>query len=271
MRLSGQRQVSPALGLIREGKLVWRVPASAAFPPGFSSDNGWSWRLFADQQVLVGSIYGEPTTIDQAYIRDLARGAATAGFSASTGEVLWRDPGSSFQCPYGKTQYPVRCRARGISTYRLGAGSSFEGLHVTVEGFDILTGKTTWSVPMGGAEVLVGGGTEPAIAGPSQLVLQGPAGPVVLDYATGAATRPAADATFWCMTRVKYEYSRPSQTRDGTWSHSRPGGLLATICDSRGRTATELPSAPATFATGARIGSHIVVATQDGYVGYRSR
>jgi hypothetical protein len=119
------------------------------------------WILLAlIPHVLVGTIYGEPTIVDQKYIRDLARTPAIVGFSESTGEVLWRDPGSTLHCPDGKVPHPVRCRRRGISTYQTDAGSSFEGL-------DVLTGKTTWSVPMGAVEAMVGASTRPAIAGPS--------------------------------------------------------------------------------------------------------
>jgi hypothetical protein len=48
------------LGWLRDGRLQWSIPISAAFPTGFSSDNGWSWHRFADQHLLVGSVYGPP-------------------------------------------------------------------------------------------------------------------------------------------------------------------------------------------------------------------
>jgi hypothetical protein len=262
------------LGLMRDGKLLWTTPASAAFPAGFSSDHGWAWHLFADRHVLVGSLYGAPTISGEKVVHDLASIAATAGLAEATGEVLWRDRGSSFQCPlsrHGNSKYPVRCRFAGIATHQVGGGGSFEGLDVTIEGFDVTTGATTWSVPVGAAEALVGGGTRPAVAGPTHAALQGPAGPIVLDYATGRVTAPAPDATFWCMTQVEYDFAQPYPSRSGQMRHKRAGGVLATICDRRGYTATEPPSVDATAAIGASIGAHAVVATGDGYVGFQAR
>jgi hypothetical protein len=262
------------LGLLRDGKLLWTTPVSAAFPPDFSSDHGWSWHLFANQHVLVGTVYGPSKIVDDKYIREWERTSATAGLAERTGEVLWRDLGSTLHCSLGRegaTLYPVRCRVLGTTIHQVGAGTTFEGLDVTVEGFDVTTGKTTWAVPVGAAEGLAGASTRLAIAGATHAVLQGPAGPMALDYATGRVTTPAAGATFWCMTRMDYEFWQPYQTRDGTSKHTRPGGELASICDSRGFAATELPGVAATMAAGARIGSHAVIATRDGYIGLNAR
>jgi outer membrane protein assembly factor BamB len=259
------------LGLLRDGTLQWRTPLSSAFPPGFSSDHGWAWHLFTDQHVFVGSVYAESAGAGTKYVRDLARDSATAGLSERTGEVLWRDRGSSFHCELGNGDYPVRCRARGIATFQLGVSTSFDGLDVTVEGFNPVTGQTTWSVPMGAAERLESREELPSIAGPTQVVLDGSKGPIVLDYATGDIRTPAQGATFWCMTAMHYEIAQPVRLPDGTLWYRRPGGALAAICDDRGRPATALPSVAATITAGAYIGSHAVVATRDGYIGFKVR
>jgi hypothetical protein len=242
------------LGLLRNGTLQWRTPISSAFPPGFSSDNGWAWHLFADQHVFVGSVYGEFIVTGQRYVHDLATSSATAGLSEITSEVLWSDRGSSFDCNLGEGEYPVRCRARGLTSFQAGTSTSVEGLDVTVEGFNPTTGQTTWSVPVGAAKGLAGGDACPSIAGATQVVLNGPAGPVVLDYASGDARAPTPDATFWCMTSVHYEFPQPYRVRNGAWQYTRPGGRQAAICDGRGRPASDLPSVAATMAAGAHIG-----------------
>lgn len=242
------------LAWLRKGHLQWRTPISAAFPPGFSSDNGWAWYRFDDQHVIVGSVFGEPQASGARFVRDLGKTAATAGLSEDTGEVLWRDSGSSFNCNLkNKNGYPVRCRWRGVFARLRGGRPSFEGLDVTVEGFEPATGKTTWSVPMGPAENLANYEAAVAIAGPTQVALRSPTGPIVLDYATGSVTTPAPGATFWCLTTT------------------REGGQLAAVCDGEGRPSDALPSAAATIAAGARAGDHTVIAGKRGFVGFKLR
>ena len=137
--------------------------------------------------------------------------------------------------------------------------------------FDVTTGKTTWSVPMGACELLFKGEADPPIAGPTQVVLARPGGPVVLDFATGHVEPPARGATYWCMTSAEYEFSQPYTSRDGSTQYSRTGGAHAFICDEHGQPATALPSPAATSAAGARVGNHVVIATKDGYVGFKLR
>jgi hypothetical protein len=154
-------------------------------------------------------------------------------------------------------------------TDEAGTRASFEGLDVTVEGFEPTTGKTTWSVPMGAAETLVDYRASRPIAGPTQIVVSRPTGPVLLDYATGSVTAPPAGATFWCMTAMRYETLPAYTAWDGTRRYDRPGGDLATICDAQGRPSEELPGAAATMAAGAHVGGYAVIAARNGYVGFR--
>jgi hypothetical protein len=98
----------------------------------------------------------------------------------------------------------------------------------------------------------------------------GPTGPVVLDYAAGTTKPPRSGATFWCMSSVRYELAQPYLAYDHTWHHDRPGGALAAICDAQGNPSEALPSLEATLAVGAHVGSHIVVATESGYLGFRA-
>jgi hypothetical protein len=98
-----------------------------------------------------------------------------------------------------------------------------------------------------------------------------PTGPVVLDYATGNATPPRTGATFWCMTNARYELTLGHIALDGKRHYDRPGGPLAAICDALGNRSDALPSLEATLAVGAHVGSHIVVAASNGYIGYQVR
>lgn len=185
--------------------------------------------------------------------------------------MRWRDLGSSFQCRLGDGEYPVRCRERGIATSQQGQPTSFERLDVTIEGFDPATGATTWSVPMGPAASLADSKANLPIAGPTQVVVNRAGGPIVLDYATGAVTPARAGATFWCKADTRYELARGYIGRDRKQHFDRPGGPLAVTCDALGRQVDALPSLGATIAAGAHVGSYIVVATPNGYIGFQVR
>jgi hypothetical protein len=95
-------------------------------------------------------------------------------------------------------------------------------------------------------------------------VLNAPAGPIVVDFATGQVTRPAADATFWCGSDRDYASSPAYVRLDGSVGFKRPGGVLATICDAHAHPAKALPPPAATLAIGAHVGDHVVVAVKDG-------
>jgi outer membrane protein assembly factor BamB len=265
------------LGLLRDRNFLWTTPLAAAFPRGFSSDYGWEWRRYAEQHVLVGNMFAPTTRIDGVRAHDPASGSATAGLSERSGQVLWRDLGSGFDCNLDNPDYPVRCRTRGTILIHDDDSYSTRDLDVTVEGFDPATGRTTWSVPMGAANALTVS-ARPAIAGPTQVLLDGPSGPVVLDYATGHAEPPAANATFWCMTTMHYDFSPPHEAPRGGWlgttrygwTYKRRGGELASLCDDQRRGAIALPSIAATMAAGAHIGSYAIIATADGYLGFQA-
>ena len=259
------------LGWLRDGRLQWNLPISAAFPPGFSSDNGWTWHLYANQHMLVGSVFGPPLAITPQYVIDLEHASATAGISEDTGQVRWRDLGSTVQCHLGELEYPVRCRRRGIKATEPGQLSTFDGLGITVEGFDIATGAATWSVPLGPATNLADYFAPLPLAGPTEVVVSGPTGPIALDYATGTTKPPPAGATFWCTSNVLYELAKSYTGRDNKRHSERPGGAVAVPCDALGNRSDALPGLEATLAVGTRVGSHIVVAAPNGYIGFQVR
>jgi outer membrane protein assembly factor BamB len=252
--------------VVRNGAVAWATPTDVAFPRGFSTDHGWIFRVYRNPRAYVGSIFGPPLETDgDRRVIDLAEGVAMAAIAVETGAVLWRDRGSRFFVPTARTEEeapPVRLRARGRATFATGAQLSVEDLDVAVEGFDVATGRTTWTAKLGHAASLIGGDVAPPAAGPQNIVVVRPEGPVLLDLATGAVAPPPAGATYWCRTLRRYEHKFGAH-------RVRPGGRLASICDAAGRPATALPDAAATIATGARVGDMVVIATADGFVGLR--
>jgi hypothetical protein len=136
----------------------------------------------------------------------------------------------------------------------------------TVEGFDPLTGKTTWSVPMGAARSLAYD-ERPATAGTTKVAVELSSGLVILDYLTGATESPTPNAGYWCVADASYTATDAWEKRQ---RYPRPGGMLAFICDGRGHAAAVLPSAAATMAAGAQIGSYAVIATHEGMFGFEA-
>ena len=261
------------LALVRDGRVKWRLPLADAFPAGFSTDRGWAWSLVTDQHIYVGSTYGDMGRYgDHKVIHDLGAETATAGIAELDGKVLWKDVGSNLQCDLGRDtgEHPVRCRIRGSSVrpQRSGGATSYEGLQIGVEGFDVQTGRTTWSLSLGPSKDLHDAGSPPPIAGATRTLVEADDGPVILDYASGKIEKPAPGATFFCRTRAAYELAAPLPSRRGTPVTKRIGGDLMFVCDARRQPATVLPAPDVILGAGARVGDHVVVATTDGFVGY---
>ena len=131
-------------------------------------------------------------------------------------------------------------------------------------------GKTTWSVAVGATERLRYP-NRPPIAGKTEVVIDAREGSIVLDFANGNVRTTAASKTFWCMTTMRYDFAHPYRSWDGRASFRRPGGIVFSICDDRGRPGTAVPDLAATIAAGAQIGSYIMIATKDGYIGFHVR
>jgi hypothetical protein len=91
-------------------------------------------KYVADSEVLPrgARLIGDAGLYD---LGDLAD-ATVAGLSERTGAVLWTNRGSRLHCNIDENDRPVRCRARGIETFERGHTGMFEGLDVTLEGFD---------------------------------------------------------------------------------------------------------------------------------------
>lgn len=246
------------LAWLHRGAFAWRIAAADAFGPGFSSDNGWRWKVFSDQDVLVGTVYGESRYVDGASVFDLARGSATAGIRASTGAILWRDHGTSLWCNLPEEHPTVRCRLRGTLT-ATDQGIRFAQLDVAIEGFDLTTGKTTWSIPLGAATELIGSREAVRVAGASQIVVTTPTGPAIVDYSRGELSAAAPGGTYWCLATAHY-------FADG---RQRTGGHIASVCDAQGHPARALPGADATLAAAAQVGSYAVITGAHGYMGFR--
>jgi hypothetical protein len=126
------------------------VPLTSALPP-VTAGAGTRWTHFAAAGVYAGSGYAPGRRTKTSVTLDLARDAGTAGLDATTGRVLWRQPGTVTDCGgrIALTGRAIRCRYQGTITSTAGTRTTrHTNLRVAVEAFDPRTGRTRWSVPL---------------------------------------------------------------------------------------------------------------------------
>jgi len=272
------------MGEFRDGTLRWQIPLQQAFPDGFSTDNGWDFHLYQNPGVYVGSLSSVPSVQGNEVVFQTDQDTATAGISEATGDVMWRERGTMAYCSMwldvpvdpenpGPDSLPVRCRLTGRVIYQVDSPlhPTADALTLAIEGFDPATGKTTWAVDLGAVDAPNSPFSlnMPGFAGPSQVSVVGGNGPFVVDLANGTSRRPGAGEAFWCGTRPFFEYKEVfSFGSQGT--PNRLGGLIATACTGTRDATTTLPPWSVTRAFGTRLGEIVVVATANGYAGYRA-
>lgn len=260
------------LALVRDGQVRWQVALSEAFPSGFTTNYGWTWRLQADEGVYVGSV-GYFDSAARAQGRSDLAVSSTVALDEKSGMVLWRDGGADMFCPPRNTLL-LRCRVTGSAIWDPEDADpevTYQDLDVTIEGFDVTTGTTTWSFAAGANQTLVDG-SGLTVAGKDVIALSGPEGPAVLDLTTGERRRPADDESFWCLEPQTFEtdaqYLPPGEVLT-EWN----GGELAAPCSADGSPSTLTPTWPATRALdSAQFDDDVdVVATIDGVTAFRAR
>ncbi|MBL7498131.1 PQQ-binding-like beta-propeller repeat protein [Frankia sp. CNm7] len=164
------------------------------------------------------------------------------GLSAATGERLWTRPGATLGCvgiPFDP-DHPVRCVFRGAYRGEVGLeGPADYG--VTLEGFDLETGRATWSWDAGNALVLLGmsetrlvglgqAGDAVQRVGDTHYALRLRGETVVLDLARGLVSGEPP-ATGWCTSYnpgyIKWPYPCALDQSDAAPpAPAEPGGAL---------------------------------------------
>lgn len=276
--------VSPeTVALAPGGNILWRLPVSMGFPPGFSHSHGWAWHSFQDHRILVGSLGSSPGGTAAGWRSDLGRRFATAGLDQSTGAVLWRETGTWVGCTgallwavapdVGQYQAAVRCRYTGVQVATIRAGNvalSYPQLDVAIEGFDPRSGHTTWALKAGNAPSLIGSGRYPVRTGEVNVLIQTGTGSTLLDLRNGERTTPPTGSTYWCQTDREFAYFQPTENSNGVAMATRNGGSIASICDADGKPAKTIPPLPSAKFVGASVGPVTVVALEDALVAYRA-
>ena len=276
----GTRQPE-TLGEFRDGATQWRAPLSRFFAPDHTTDLGWDFELYKTDQMHVGSVGRPPDQNDAtAVVSDLSK-EETAAIEATTGKLAWRADGTSYLCDGtievqrgpgdGEGErWPVRCRYQGTRRYDRATGTTtYQGLDVTLEGFDVQSGRTTWAVPLGAADKFVDAPV-PHVS-TSEVLTWAAAGPVIVDLATGHTRAPGPGETFWCKTEAWFTYRERFTISTGAGTDQWRGDYLAAPCLGDGSPATALPSYAPTWLGPNVGGDRTVVATAQGLVAYDRR
>ena len=272
----GDRQPELLAGF-HDGVVRWRMPLSHFFSPGHTSDLGWYFELYKADHLHVGSVaYPADRSDPSVVVVDLAKGE-TSAIDATSGVPVWRDEGTKLGCDAKidiersvaedrREPWPVRCRYQGRARYDQQGAVSYQGLDVTIEGFDVPTGRTTWSVPLGAAQAFMDFETTPATVSDSEVLVHATQGPLIVDLASGKTRSPATGEALWCGKEVVFDYHEPGATVGSTTSRRRGGRLLDT-CAVDGSHSAGLPSYIGEQ-VGAHAGGRTVVATAQGLVAF---
>ena len=214
-----------------KGSLTWQKDLSTIFPgPGYSTDNGWNIDRASALGLYVGSVGGpHPSSSKGVFTADLTK-SQTAGFRIADGGAVWDDPGSEYECNYvpcpgqsNATGSSGGAPAAGVRARLTGTLSGPEGKTPTwsaggkgvLEGFDLSTGKTTWTFDAGRSMSLIDGTTPPKDGADTVIYPSSSGGYVELDLANGHHRSVAVTAAGWCTSSTKYKVTPPFDAGNG--------------------------------------------------------
>jgi outer membrane protein assembly factor BamB len=225
---------------------------------GASTDNGWNVDRLPDVGMFVGSINAGTSELGGGKFRsDLAQNETTA-FRITDGTVAWRDAGSIYgcnlvPCPGAPTSSPteggvptkgVRLRMTGVLTGDANSTPDWtaDG-KIVLEGFDLKTGRSTWTYDAGHADALLDGSTFPRTDAATIVVPTGDHGLVAIDLASGRHKTVTARTDAWCGKETKYKVSPPFD--NGSTKISEYTGADALVaCGADGKPAARPKTVP---------------------------
>jgi outer membrane protein assembly factor BamB len=229
--------------------VAWTQLLSSVFSlPGDSSDWGWNIAQVRAVGLFVGSVGGPPLNVTATTGSLSIARAMTAGFRISDGSEVWRDPGTVFECSLlpcpgqgmdftGDPTMGLRLRVTGTvtSTLSSGAVSLSPGGDVSIEGFDLATGKTLWSYNAG-SDINLAVGMPPVIGSEVVALPANKAGgkPIALNLATGKSAPVAPDTPGWCASGVSYTTQVHYPTAAGGTTNQRTAASGFKPCDAAG-------------------------------------
>ncbi|HET6187827.1 MAG TPA: PQQ-binding-like beta-propeller repeat protein [Trebonia sp.] len=226
--------------------VAWIRPLASVFSSkGESTDWGWNFDRVPAAGLFVGSVGGPPVSYTATSATVSIARAMTAGFRISDGSVAWQDPGTEYMCRLlpcpGQGQggsaptLGLRLRVTGTATTTLSDTTPklSPGGYVTIEGFDLATGKTRWSYDAGpdGALML---GTLPVLSSEVVAVPLPSGDTVALNLATGEHEFVSPESAAWCGVGPDFKTQVGYPSAQGGKAYERSGFSGYRPCDALG-------------------------------------
>lgn len=236
-----------------KGKLLWHRRWDTIFPQDFSANGGWQWTYDGAHHLFVGQVgwYPPGGKVTKPYA--IADKSIMVALDSRTGKLRWRENGVSIQCPpvtiltelTSTADLSYRCRYRsGTVDLTKGAKVFKKDLGITLERYNRLTGRATWSVDIDPYSIAKNGADQRLIRllDHDHLLLRQQHRVVAVDTATGKVTPAAAATPGWCITAEVDAYANEPWQGAG---RGRVSEDLADQCDSHGTT-TKITTLPPT-------------------------
>jgi hypothetical protein len=217
------------------GTVAWTKTIDELFGgPGYNPLNGWDFLAFGSTEIGTAGA----TDADHSNGLDDAK---TVGISLATGTTEWSLPGQ-FQCG-GTLAFittPLDCvfSGRVAKAPQKGFPQSYQGLHLSLQGYDATSGTVTWTQPVTDVGALGNGLT--SFLDATHLVVQLPGGRrALLDTTTGQTDALPAHETLWCSTNGLFKVDEEKELNS---AELRTFGTRFAPCTAGGAPATSLPA-----------------------------
>lgn len=204
-----------------DGTVAWSRPAAELFG-GHDVTSEQGWYFGRTDTLYVGHLGRRQPQQSHESTSHRLGDHVMAGFERATGQPRWAEPDTSYRCSGSidahldpeeaaddAARQPgpfFRCRYTGTVS-RVDAERIYsDDMRATIEGFDPATGRTTWSVDVGGVPALAGGEPAPMGLSDGRVVLPTlDGGAIALDLMTGQTEDVAPDLRGWCAIPNDYE------------------------------------------------------------------
>lgn len=275
----GVRTPERLAGYDKQGRQQWSRPLREAFGAGYTTDSGWFFDRNDQAGIIIGAVGKQEPYPPRYPVTIPADNASSAALRAGTGTPVWRAPHSAVYCndelavPSGDDPngpyLPVRCRYRGTLTYANANSATpvIRGGHATVEGFDLRTGRRSWTWDAGSATVLLDNQHAPLRISQTAVLLPDRTGrPFVVDLRSGAAAPAPPTTVGWCPQNNRFRLREPLHLDGGNTITERSAGTVYHPCTQTGRAAATPTVVPADIA--AHVGGIAAIAGPGGVIAY---